>query len=204
MKLLAQEMEPVFTTSIHPLPRPLALAPELPQLQLQPQLLHLVPELTQMAMTLHQPQPQLQHQLQHQRQAGLAKTTPALMALNGLTATDQCTTANGTARTPQTAMRTEMASRTVDTMQTRPVVDVAAELLAMTMMALVLVPVRERSVMRSYFLQSRLRHPSIMRQWHIKTQQRQTTLCSNRQTHTRQARLKFGDLALVRPSIIRK
>merc|ERR1712153_146628 len=190
---------PEFTTLMHLVPEipPLAQAPVFHQLQLQLQPLHLVPELTQTATTL----PQLQLQLQ--RQARLAKTTPALMGQNGLTRTDQSMTVTGINRTRQTVMHTEMASKTVDTMQTRRVVLAAAALLAVMMTALALVPVRERSAMRSCFLQSRQPPPSFMRPWHIATA-REKTFCSNRQTITRQARLKLGDLTKHRPSIIRK
>merc|ERR1712153_211318 len=124
---------PEFTTLMHLVPEipPLAQAPVFHQLQLQLQPLHLVPELTQMATTLLQLQPQ----------ARLAKTTPALTGQNGLTRTDQSTTVAGINRTRQTVMHTEMASKTVDTMQTRRAVLVAAALLAMMMTALALVPV---------------------------------------------------------------
>merc|ERR1712153_180927 len=190
---------PEFTTLMHLVPEipPLAQAPVFHQLQLQLQPLHLVPELTRMATTLPQLQPQLQ------RQARLAKTTPALTGQNGLTRTDQSTTVAGINRTWQTAMLTEMSSKTVDTMRTRRVVLAAAALLAM-MTALALVPVLERSVMRSCFLQSRLPPPSFMRPWHITTAREKTLFCSNRQTITRQARLKLGDLTKHGPSIIRK
>merc|ERR1712166_1662234 len=149
---------PEFTTLMNLVPEipPLAQAPVFHQLQL----LQLVPELTQMATTLPQLQPQLQ------RQARLVKTTPALTGQNGLTRTDQSMTVTGINRTRQTAMLTEMASKTVDTMQTRHVVLVAAALLVMMMTALALVPVLERSAMRSCFLQSRLPAPSFMRPWH--------------------------------------
>merc|ERR1712166_394897 len=152
---------PEFTTLMHLVPEtpPLAQAP-VHQLQLQLQPLQLVPELTQMATTLPQLQPQLQ------RQARLVKTTPALTGQNGPTRMDQSTTVTGINRTRQTVMLTEMASKTVDTMRTRRVVLAAAALLAMMMTALALVPVLERSAMRSCFLQSRLPAPSFMRPWH--------------------------------------
>merc|ERR1712195_460186 len=172
---------------------PLAQAP-VHQLQLQLQPLQLVPELTQMATTLPQLQPQLQ------RQARLVKTTPALTGQNGPTRTGQSTTVTGINRTRQTVMLTEMASKTVDTMRTRRVVLAAAALLAMMMTALALVLVLERSAMRSCFWQSRQPPPSFMRPWHIATA-REKTFCSNRQTTTRQARLKLGDLTKHRPSI---
>merc|ERR1712166_797884 len=188
---------PEFTTLMNLVPEipPLAQAPVFHQLQLQLQPLQLVPELTQMATTL----PQLQPQLQHHRQARLVKTTPALTGQHGLTRMDQSTTVTGINRTRQTAMLTEMASKTVDTMQTRRAVLVAAALLVMMMTALALVPVRERSAMRSCFWQSRQPPPSFMRPWHIATA-REKTFCSNRQTITRQARLKLGDLTKHGPS----
>merc|ERR1712195_458019 len=163
-------------------------------MHLVPEIPPLAPELTQMTTTL----PQLQPQLQPHRQARLVKTTPALTGQNGPTRTDQSTTVTGINRTRQTVMLTEMASKTVDTMRTRRVVLAAAALLAMMMTALV--PVLERSAMRSCFWQSRQPPPSFMRPWHIATA-REKTFCSNRQTTTRQARLKLGDLTKHRPSI---